>query len=163
MRTWDRKDCESIEKFKLFALYRDYPEFRDLPNLSAACDKSVKALNLLKNKYDWEARASEFDEYYNLDAARETSKLIELENRLQTLYDAFIRRIDNLNDDTDKIKIEDLAKVINLINKTIAELKEDKSYDKIEKKDFCELVYSDSKAKEELYRIIALIDELKSK
>lgn len=111
---WERFDCEPIDDYKLFKLYRDSTNIdgvnrRSFENLSDSTRIKVKALWALSKVYHWQLRVRAYDLFKKDELEKEKAKMIKLmETTHNTAADTIFEKcVDYFKG----LKPEDLAKI----------------------------------------------------
>jgi len=119
---WERLDCESLDFYKLFKIYREQKTVgiktdndnvrhqRSFENLKEITGFTRKALYAISKVYHWQMRANLYDAYRIDFIAKEKDRMISLmENKHQNAAEKIFEKCVKYFTDIDEAKLKTLA------------------------------------------------------
>lgn len=183
MQSWDREKKETYIQFDCFCEYRDSEIMRDLDKLAGEKNKGIKQIRNWVKKFNWEQRASDFDDLIsNIKQGtikkqitglgeKQVSQIIEVADSLENMAEAIKEKMQVTADDIDEKKLEALLKLISSYMKSMTDIQKlfqmlrDNPIDsniKTEKFPFERIIINDEKSYKLAKDLLIRINEVRS-
>jgi hypothetical protein len=134
IKPWDRKTKEPEKIFSLFCCYRDEQGLRDFGKLSEAAGIPVEQMANMAEKWNWTVRASEYDVWlinrlgsYTAENIANREQILDMDGILSSisnLLNLINNKINNYSVEIEKLKPDEIIKLINSLLKIIPDIKD---------------------------------------
>lgn len=159
MQKWDRIKEEAFEAFRAFAMYRDNAEYRNLEILAKIFQCKVGKLSNWSAKFNWESRTENYETFLQSQVARSSAKEAKLSESIEKLLELLGDKLESSIADADKLKVDDIIKLLTTLNKALGEISGDKFKRKTESAELNKLIFTNPKAMDYLYMLIGEVDK----
>ena len=159
MQKWDRIKEETFEAFRAFAMYRDNSEYRNLEILAKIFQCKVGKLNNWLVRFNWESRTENYENFLQSQVAKSSAKEAKLSESIEKLLELLGDKLESSIADADKLKVDDIIKLLTTLNKALGEISGDKFKRKTESAELNKLIFNSPKAMDYLYMLIGEVDK----